>query len=161
MSDKKTLEQHKRNIASLRPDGVSSGIQQTFDKAAVGQKLKKFTGVCSVCGQPFYPGFAVRCSVCTNSLFHASCFGTHVMKFHSPSSVTVVLSAGEKPDQWIFVDADPPLPNEPVEEEKIEEEVEEEKVEEPEPEPHIAAVEEENTREVRATRTKKRQHISE
>ena len=169
MSDKKTLEHHRRVIANLRPEAVSSGVKKTFDKAAEGQKVKKFKGACSVCGQPLNPGFAVRCEICSTSLFHASCFGTHVMKFHSPASVTVVVIESEAPDTWFFVDADPDRTEPEIATEELPEtktEVVSVPEEEEEEEPvHIAAEEEPkkegNTRETRAKRTRKRQQISE
>lgn len=181
MPDKKSaLEQHRRHIKQLKASGGQSGIKRTFEKAAESQTIRKYKGVCSVCGQPFYAGFAVRCSVCKNSIFHPACFGTHVMQHHSPMSVTVVVSDTDKEDVWHFVDAeheeveDVNVQKEPAEEVKVEEEVKEvpEEVEEveiatiatsepnvvePEPEPKPEPV----TREKRAVRTKKRQQVSE
>ena len=105
MSEKKTLEEHKRIIAGLTPKGVSSGIKQTFDKAAVGQEIKTHKGNCPICGESLYPGFAVRCSVCKGAIFHPGCFGTHIMMAHSPESKTVILVETDVEDVWHYVDA--------------------------------------------------------
>lgn len=107
MVDRKALEQHRRAIAKLTPKGTSSGIRQTFEKVSAGQKVTNYRGNCKVCGEPFYEGFAVRCSICKGSIFHPGCFGTHNIMVHSPTSVTVIVMESGVENVWKYVDAEP------------------------------------------------------
>jgi len=106
MSNKKTLEEHRKFIAGVTPKGTSSSIKQAFEKASEGQKIGKYRGNCTVCGEPFFEGFAVRCSICKGSIFHPGCFGTHAITVHSPTSSTVIVTSAGDDNSWWFVDAE-------------------------------------------------------
>jgi hypothetical protein len=163
MSNKKALEEHRRFIAGLTPKGASSGIKQTFEKAAKGQKIMMYKGKCPVCGEPLYPGFAVRCSICKGAIFHPGCFGTHTMVVHSPISATVILVATDVEDVWHYVDAEFERVEESTPPAVVQEEVIHagaSSIPEPEDEPAVVATtDDENTKDVRSqktARTKKR-----
>lgn len=161
MTDKKSLEQHRRIIAELSPKGSTSGLRQAFEKAAAGQKVKNYKGNCKVCDEPLYDGFAVRCSVCKSSIFHPGCFGTHNILVHSPTSVTVIVTASGIENVWQYVDAEPDEVEEPPSKAAPEPDIVKEAVVlevEPEEEPAVVATVEAPER---ATRTKKRSGPSE
>ena len=100
------FEQHKRIITSLGTEGLKT-VEQEYNKASHGKDSKKFKGVCSVCKESFYPGFAVRCSdkSCEELIFHQSCFGTHAILVHQPRSITIIVRGTETPGTWEYVDA--------------------------------------------------------
>jgi hypothetical protein len=164
--NKKTLEKHRRIIAGLSPRGTSSGIHQTFEKAANEGEVKIFKGNCGICGEPFYEGFVVRCSICTKALFHPACFGTHAITAHAPTSVTVVMVRGDLEDTWKYVDSEPVNIKEYTEEKEqpkpeMKVEIENEPEVEEEEEPAVVATKEEPRRSKVTPRSKKRTRTSE
>lgn len=102
------LEEHRRIIASRSKNGLTNTVDQRFKLAAdSGNDIKRVKGTCPVCGEPYIPGYAVRCSdeACQGEVFHQSCFGTHTIRKHQPQSVVVVMRREDNDDyKWQYVD---------------------------------------------------------